>query len=62
MVITCLMSVEVERDGANRPMESDAPPVLSAQLVNLVHGVRVREVVMPHRVHAAKLLYNEQIY
>uniref|UniRef100_M4BS80 Uncharacterized protein n=1 Tax=Hyaloperonospora arabidopsidis (strain Emoy2) TaxID=559515 RepID=M4BS80_HYAAE len=51
MVITCLMSVKVELDGANKPMETDALPVLSAQLVNLVHGVRPDHRELLKRYH-----------
>jgi hypothetical protein len=60
-VITGLMGVKAERDGANKPLESDAPPVLPAQLVKLRHGVWVRDVLTPHRVHLAKFWSNEQI-
>jgi len=52
-VIRGLMGVKAERDDANKPLETDAPPVLPAQLVKLRHGVWVRDMLTPHRVHLA---------
>ena len=60
-VITGLIGVKFERDDANKPLGSDAPPVLPAQLVKPCHGVWVRHVLTQHRVHAAKFWSNEQI-
>ncbi|OQR89695.1 hypothetical protein ACHHYP_06112 [Achlya hypogyna] len=60
-VIRGLMGVQAERDDANMPLETDAPPVLPAQLVKLRHGVWVRDVLAPHRVHLAKYWSEEQI-
>ena len=45
----------------SKPLESDTPPVLLAQLVKLSHGVWVRDVLTLHRVHVVKFWSSEQI-
>ena len=60
-MITGLIRVKADRDGANKPLERDAPPALPAQLVKLHHGVWLRDVMTPCRVHLAMSWSNKQI-
>jgi hypothetical protein len=50
-LVTGLMGVKVERDGNNMRLESDAPPVLPAQLIAIYHDKFVSEVLEPYRDH-----------
>ncbi|OQR83235.1 hypothetical protein ACHHYP_14942 [Achlya hypogyna] len=54
-VIRGLMGVKAERDDANKPLETGAPP-----LVKLRQGVWVRDVLTPHRVHLAMYWSDDQ--
>jgi hypothetical protein len=46
-LIAGLQSVKAERDGDNRALDKDTPPVLPAQLVKLHHGVFLKDVLDP---------------
>ncbi len=50
-LVTGLMGVKVERDSNNMCLESDAPPVLLAQLIAIRHSKFVNEVLVPYRDH-----------
>ncbi len=50
-LVTNLMGVKAERDGNNMHLESNAPPVLPAQLIAIRHGKFVNEVLEPYRDH-----------
>jgi hypothetical protein len=51
LLVTGLMGVKAECDGNNMRLESDAPPVLPAQLIAICHGKFVSEVLEPYRDH-----------
>jgi len=46
-----LMGVKAERDGNNMRLESNASPVLPAQLIAIRHGKFMSEVLEPYRNH-----------
>jgi hypothetical protein len=50
-LVTGLMGIKAEREGNNMRVESDAPPVLPAQLIAIRHGKFVSEVVEPYHDH-----------
>jgi hypothetical protein len=50
-LVTGLMGVKAERDDNNMRLESDAPPVLPAQLIAIRHGKFVSEVLEPYHDH-----------
>jgi hypothetical protein len=50
-LVTGLMGVKAERDGNNMHLESNAPPVLPAQLITIRHDKFVSEVLEPYRDH-----------
>jgi len=50
-LVTDLMGVKAKYDGNNMCLESDAPPVLPAQLIAIRHGKFVSEVLEPYRNH-----------
>ncbi len=56
-----LQDIKAERDNANRPLNSDALPVLLAQLVKLHTDVFIREVLDPFRAHISKFWLVEKI-
>jgi len=53
-LVANLLDVKAERDDANRPFESNAPPVLPTQLVKLRTGVFIQEVLDPFQTHISK--------
>ncbi len=50
-LVTGLMGIKAEHDGNNMRLESDAPPVLPAQLIAIRHGKFVSEVLEPYHDH-----------
>ncbi|OWZ17346.1 hypothetical protein PHMEG_0008728 [Phytophthora megakarya] len=54
ILVDGLDGVKAERDGANRGLEQNAPPVLPSQLVRLRHGVFLQDVLDPYREHISK--------
>ncbi len=50
-LVTGLMGVKAERDGNNMRLESDASPVLPAQLIAIRHDKFVSEVLEPYCDH-----------
>jgi hypothetical protein len=49
-----LQDVKAEWDDANRPLDSNVPPVLPAQLVKLWTNMFIQEVLDPFRAHISK--------
>ncbi len=47
VLIVGLQSVKAERNGDNRALDKDTPPVLPVQLVKLRHGVFLKDVLDP---------------
>ncbi len=60
-LVVGLQDVKAKWDDVNRPLNSDASPVLPAQLVNLYTGMFIREVLDPFRTHISKLQPVEKI-
>jgi hypothetical protein len=60
-LVNDLQDVKAERDDMNRPLNSDALPVLPAQLVKLRIGMFIREVLDPFRTHISKFWLVEKI-
>jgi hypothetical protein len=55
------MGVKAERDGNNMRLESDALPMLPAQLIAIRHGKFVSEVLEPYRNHISAFWSLEDI-
>jgi hypothetical protein len=53
-LVISLQDVKVKRDDKNRPFDSNAPPVLHAQLIKLRTGVFIWEVLDPFHAHISK--------
>jgi len=53
-LVAGLQDIKVERNNGNRPLDSDAPPMLPAQLIKLCTSVFIREVLDPFHVHISK--------
>ncbi len=51
LLVIGLMSVKAECDGNNMHLESNAPPVLPAQLIAIRHDKFVSDVLEPYRDH-----------
>jgi hypothetical protein len=60
-LVTGLMAVKVECDGNNMRLESDALPVLPAQLIAIRHSKFVSEVLEPYRDHISAFWSLEDI-
>ncbi len=60
-LIAGLQLVKAERDGDNRVLDKDAPPVLPAQLVKLRHGVFLKDVLDPFRQHVSSFWSEESV-
>ncbi|CAK9189618.1 unnamed protein product [Sphagnum troendelagicum] len=60
-LVTGLMGVKVERDGNNMHLESDAPPVLLAQLIAIRHGKFGSEVLKPYCDHISTFWFLEDL-
>ncbi|CAK9224790.1 unnamed protein product [Sphagnum troendelagicum] len=56
-----LMGVKAKHDGNNMRLESDAPPVLPAQLIAIRHGKFVSEVLEPYRDHISEFWSLEDV-
>jgi len=53
VLIVGLQSVKAERNGDNRALDKDTPPVLPVQLVKLRHGVFLKDVLDPFWQHVS---------
>jgi hypothetical protein len=60
-LVVGLQDVKAKWEDVNRPLDSDAPPVLPAHLVKLRTNVFIREVLNPFRIHISKLWPVEKI-
>jgi hypothetical protein len=60
-LVTGLMGVKAERGGNNMRLESNAPPVLPAQLIAIYHGKFVSEVLEPYRDHISAFWFFEDV-
>jgi hypothetical protein len=60
-LVVDLQDVKAERDDTNKPLDSDAPLVLLAQLVKLRTSVFIWEVLDIFRAHIAKFWPVEKI-
>ncbi|CAK9259613.1 unnamed protein product [Sphagnum jensenii] len=61
VLIVGLQSIKAERDGDNRALDKDAPPMLLAQLVKLRHGIFLKDVLDPFRQHVSSFSSEENV-